>query len=145
MARPKITKKIKKSPITSTPAAPKEVSESILRLDPVTRLSLCRFEAEVRAARHQMEAQKAQMSQYLATIDKEGLVVKLQASIYAHMQQAMVMQARYDQISKQVEADLKIVLANYSFDDESGVLHEVGSSRRETAEVAEVAEVAKLT
>ena len=118
-------------PVTPQPVAqgtPLTPSEAALQLDTVTRLTLCRYEAEVRAARHQMAAEQAQLAQHLAAIDKEGYVAKKQATIYELIQQVSAMQARYDQIAQQVEHDLHISLKDYSFDDESGILHEVGTS-----------------
>jgi hypothetical protein len=115
------------APRISAPA-PALSEATVLQLDAVTRLTLCRYEAEVRAARHQMVAEQAQLAQYLAKIDKEGYVAQKQATISTLIQQISAMQARYDQTAQQVEHDLHISLKNYSFDDESGILHEVVSS-----------------
>ena len=119
---------VPRAPAPAPAPAPIPTEAATLQLDAVTRLTLCRYEAEVRAARHQMAAEQAQLAQYLAKIDKEGYVAQKQATIYGLIQQVSAMQARYDQAAQQVEQDLHIHLKDYSFDDESGILHKVGSS-----------------
>lgn len=138
MARPKVVNFKKKKVIEVPPSIPSVVAPPIptveatpLRLTDVVRLTLCRYEAEVRAARHQLAAEQAQLREYVAVLDKDGVIAKRQAIIYTLLHQVSEMQARYDKTRQEVEKDLKINLKEYSFDDESGLLHHVGTPKSE--------------
>ena len=96
---------------------------NVLKLDNETRLNLCRFEAEVRAARNQFTLEQMRLGEYIKSIDKDGIIAKSQATLQATALHMATMEARYNSLRQEVEEKLGIALREYSFDDETGTLH----------------------
>jgi len=103
-----------------------------LKLDPETRQNMCRFDAEVRAARNQFTLDQIRLAQYIQSIDKDGIIVRSQAALQATALHVQEMEGRYNAVRQEVEKKLSINLNDYSFDDETGLLHR-HKAKEETA------------
>lgn len=135
----KIAKKTKKTDAVETAVAaevvlvepppalvtdPEAVSEvpKMLSLTAVERLELRLYESE--AVRYAAEARLQQVKRdaYLRQIDPKGELAKMEAEIRGTAERSNVSRKRYVDVVKAVEGRLKVKLAEYSFDDETGVL-----------------------
>lgn len=117
----------RKTPVTKkttkTSSKKNRADSGILKIDSDVRLNLLHLDAEVRAARNQFTMEQMKLGQYIQSIDKDGIIMKSQAALQATAQNMQVMEARYSNLRNEVEAKLGINLREYSFDDETGVLH----------------------
>lgn len=97
--------------------------EGSMRLDDVSRLTLLRWDAETRAAERELVVQKAALSAYLKSIDPQGHIGRQQAGIAAVEGALQKARAEYAAALSRAEAKLGVLMRDYSYDDESGLLH----------------------
>lgn len=120
----KISKSAKKLPPENTGP------NGEMKIDDMSLQKLCRLEAEVRAGRNQFTLEQLQMANYVASIDKDGVINKMQASLQSLVQQVQTAEAAYNGLRDEIGRKLGINLREYSFDDQSGLLHKHGEKPR---------------
>jgi hypothetical protein len=140
MARPRKLKRIHEvseveietAPVAEVPPAPSlpskeepSIVDQVIKLDDMTRMNLCRLDAEVRAARNQFMLQQMQLAEHIRSIDKDGKLAGMQAGLHATAMHMQEMEARYNGVRQEVEQKMGILLREYSFDDETGILHKI--------------------
>lgn len=117
--------------IEKSQKAPKRHPDNVgpngeLRLDEMSLQRLCRLEAEVRAGQAQFTLESMQMAQYVASIDKDGVINKMQVGLRTLAQHVQTVEAAYNALREETGKRIGINLREYSFDDQTGVLHKHG-------------------
>lgn len=106
------------------PIPPLVEPEPQLKIDELTLLRMTRFMEKERAARMELQLTGAQLNglfqQWLQTNDEAR---KMNARIAELQAEQKTAQDGYQKIVTDVGNKLKINMADYSFDDETGVLH----------------------
>lgn len=103
---------------------PPLVETDVLKIDEVTLLRMTRYMEKERAARMELQVSAGQMNglfQVWLRDSEEGK--KLNARMLELQDEQRSAQQKYQEIVADVGKRLKVNLADYSFDDETGVLH----------------------
>ena len=125
-----MAKRIKKSKKLVTPK--ENVGENgILKLDDLTRMNLLRLQAEQRDAFSSLRLENISLDAYLQKIDPKGMVRLLETKLTQAQQRIDGLKKEYAQVLLDIENKLKIDMKNYSFDDVSGILHEIPAAPKE--------------
>jgi hypothetical protein len=119
--QPPVPPKAKKIEAPKAPA-PKIEEPKLLALSNEERLTLRLHESETVRWASEAHLRQAKRSAYLAKIDPERLLGKMDEEIRAVATKSQQARQQYEAVTKKIEERLKIKLADYSFDDETGAL-----------------------
>jgi hypothetical protein len=111
-------------PPKDAPSRPEKRDEAptLLSLTNEERLLLRLHESEAVRWASETHLRQAKRAGYLAKIDPERLLAKMDEEIRAVASKSHQARQQYEAVTKKVEERLKVKLANYSFDDETGAL-----------------------
>lgn len=98
---------------------------TVLALSPLELAELARVHAEQRALRAELRLSLVERSGFLARVDPGGTLYKLDADITSKTDEGRAAQAREVTIRAGIEARLGVDLSRYSYDDNTGTLHEL--------------------
>ncbi len=112
----KTSKKAKK-PSNETPGS--------LRLDEITMLRLARADAEMRASSSEVLIKKGVKEGIMRKVDPQDVLKKLDLEIQALTARYHQNQAEYARIRDEAGKKLGIDMKNYSYDDTTGILHDL--------------------
>lgn len=102
---------------------PENISEEgALRIEPLGLMSLLRLEAELRAARSNLQNKHLSFMELRKQVDPKGLLSAAQAEIAAHELKLKEFQEQYDAKKAEIEKRLNIDLKKVSYDDTSGII-----------------------
>lgn len=96
-----------------------------LQLSEVETLRLARAHAETRAVRAEMTLLQQERALFLAKIDPGGVLRALDTRLSAKKTEMLEAQRLERDVRQQVEERLGVNLAQYSYDDVTGMLHEL--------------------
>ena len=134
MKKPAVKKPALKKPAAPAPAKPKKAPKApkapakkdeaptLLSLTNEERLLLRLHESEAVRWASEAHLRQAKRAGYLAKIDPERLLAKMDDEIRAVAGKSQQSRQQYEAVTKQIEERLKIKLNSYSFDDETGAL-----------------------
>jgi predicted dinucleotide-binding enzyme len=110
--------------------APKNFNEppKTLRLDEMTMLRLARADAEMRASSSEVLIKKGVKEGLLQKVDPQGILKKLDLDIQTLTARYHQNQMTYEKVREEVGKTLGIDMKNYSYDDETGVLHDLSDT-----------------
>lgn len=109
---------------TSKKVDPTNIShEGTLKLSDILRLTLLRYEAEVRASDGEIRLHVGSLESYIKSIDPEGKITKMQSEIQALVHNRDLIKKKYQDTLKEIESELGISMSDFSFDTETGILH----------------------
>lgn len=94
----------------------------------LTELELAKMEklsAQIRAADGEQVIALSQRNAYIQKIDPSGVIAKLDSRVAALKQERQEAEAAYREVSQLVEKRLGIKLAEYAYDDTTGVLRSI--------------------
>jgi hypothetical protein len=98
---------------------------AVLALTALELAELARVYAEQRALRAELRLAWAERSGFLSRVDPAGTLYKLDADIAAKTDEGRGVQAREVTIRTGIEARIGVDLSRYSYDDNTGTLHEL--------------------
>lgn len=113
-----MAKKTKKTTIEN--AALEE--PTVLSLTEVELLKLKLAETEIRYNNLAANAKLAERNQYLAKIDPENKLGRMESEIRQNLDKASSTKTRYSEVIASIESRVGIKMADYSYDDETGAL-----------------------
>lgn len=109
--------------VASQPApAPDAEVPKLLALSNEERLMLRLHESEAVRWASEAHLRQAKRAALLAKIDPQNLLGKMEEEIRAVAGKSQQARRQYEAVTKKIEERLKIKLADYSFDDETGAL-----------------------
>lgn len=99
-----------------------------LCLDEMTMHKLARFAAEMESLQNQVSVQRLLKDNLLIKIDPHGMLAKLDSKIQDLSSKYHVANEKYAKLRGEVGEKLGIDMSKYSYDDETGALHDLGSA-----------------
>lgn len=99
------------------------MEDTDLYLSDMERLELRALEAEAKLVQFESRALMTQRLEYLLKIDPDGKLAAMDRDIQSLNQQLQQKKQEYASTLKKVERRLGINMVEYSFDDETGLLH----------------------
>jgi hypothetical protein len=105
---------------------PKEQKPQLLSLSQDELLKLRLHESETVRWASEAHLRQGKRNEFLRKVDPQGLLSKMDEEIRAVAQKSQQCRMAYQQVAASVEKRLNIKLAEYSFDDETGVLLHAG-------------------
>lgn len=114
---------------TAVPAAPaaEEPKTSdepvVLRLDELTILKLSKYQAQIRAVTSEISMQSTQRQAYVKQVDPKGLLDIYDKKILALKDEYVAAKNEYILVAEKVKATLGVDLKQYTYDEQTGVLH----------------------
>lgn len=114
-----MTKKTKKAEVKD----PNELS--VLKLSSADLDHLSRWDAEVRAANALLLLRQNELEIVSEKIDPQGILRAAQQAFRAARASADTTKARYLEVSKEIGSKMNVNMAEYAYDDETGVLNKL--------------------
>lgn len=138
MKKPALKPSLKSAPKSAPKPAPKKAKGAapapapapapvadvpkLLALSNEERLMLRLHESEAVRWASEAHLRQAKRAAFLAKVDPERLLAKMEEEIRAVAGKSQQARRQYEAVTKKIEERLKIKLADYSFDDETGAL-----------------------
>jgi len=94
-----------------------------LTLSDLDTQKLARYSLEFELLEQKVAVQRLLRDAFLAKVDPQGVLAKLDAKIQELTRNHHTARQKYTEIRKNIGDSLGIDLSEYSYDDESGVLH----------------------
>lgn len=115
--------------VVAEPVAPAQDPEQprLLSLKETEVLSIKLFEAETRAATYAATIRQMEREAYLRKIDPENKLGKLEEEFRNFAKKANDYRGAYQRTITNIETRVGISMKDYTYDDETGVLHPVAS------------------
>lgn len=115
------------APVAEPVAQPEQEPMKLLSLKETEILSLKLYEAETRAATYAATIRQMEREAYLRKIDPENKLGKLEEEFRGYAKKANDYRGAYQRTITNIEARVGISMKDYTYDDETGVLHPVAS------------------
>ena len=96
-----------------------------LKIDDLSRMTLLRWEAQMQAYQSDILNRNIALNAFIKSVDPSGQISKQQQAITATQAELVRARTAYEDARGSIEKKLGIDLRDYSFDTESGVLHEI--------------------
>jgi hypothetical protein len=102
--------------------APASEAPTLLALNNEERLTLRLHESEAVRWAAEAHLRHGKKQAFLQKVDPQGLLGKMDDEIRAASLKAQQSKQQYEAVTRKIEERLKVKLADYSFDDETGTL-----------------------